>query len=266
MDAHEKQTCPGVEQAVGWALHALEPDEEIAVALHLPECPSCRAAVHETEEVVAGLGFAAEQVEPPAGLRAAIMNAAVETPQNVPVRTRPAEPEPVAVRAQQRPAEPPPSWMTRRRLVAASVALVAVVAVGGLAVRTVQLEQMRTQQAQSISELVGTLAPSGSRHAVLAAGDGAAMGAVVLDNGVRKLVTVGMPPNTASTTYVLWGIDGRSAPVALGTFDVTSTDAHVQSVGSMGQNDGYTAYAVSLEKGRAAPPAPSTVVAKGLLV
>ena len=65
------QRCPLNEQAVGWALHALEPDEEMAVLLHVPECPSCQAAAREAEDVLAHLGSSVEQVEPPRSLREA---------------------------------------------------------------------------------------------------------------------------------------------------------------------------------------------------
>ena len=36
-----RPTCTRTEQAVGWALHALEPDEEIAVERHVPTCADC---------------------------------------------------------------------------------------------------------------------------------------------------------------------------------------------------------------------------------
>jgi hypothetical protein len=52
----------------------------------------------------------------------------------------------------------------------------------------------------------------------------------------------------------------------LGTFDVNATDAKIRSVGSGADSDGFTAYAVSLERGRTAPTAPSSVMAEGRLV
>ncbi len=49
------EDCPLTQQAVGWALHALEPDEEMAVLLHMPQCSACRAAAHDAEQVLSWL-------------------------------------------------------------------------------------------------------------------------------------------------------------------------------------------------------------------
>jgi hypothetical protein len=52
--------CARGEQAVGWALHALEPDEDIDIEFHLLKCPGCRAAVGDAEAVMARLAKAIE--------------------------------------------------------------------------------------------------------------------------------------------------------------------------------------------------------------
>jgi len=261
------ENCPIEQQAVGWALHALEPDEELAVAAHILGCPICQAAVRDTEEVVAGLGAVSEPVEPPPSLRVSLMAAVAETPQ---VR-REAEPPAEAARpSEPRRIEPvdrgrlPASWLSRRRLVAAALALVAVIAVGGVVVRNSQANPVPTTQ--TAAEVIDQLVPPGTRHAVLATADGATVGAVVLDRGQREVITVGMPSNPADHTYVLWGVGGQGAPVPLGTFDVNAPDAKIRSVGSGADSDGFTAYAVSLERGRTAPATPSSVMAEGRIV
>src|SRR6185312_9976127 len=76
-----RPTCTRTEQAVGWALHALEPDEEIDVERHVPTCADCGAAVRDTQAVMAQLATAVEQVDPPARLQASILDAAAVTPQ-----------------------------------------------------------------------------------------------------------------------------------------------------------------------------------------
>lgn len=81
------------------ALHALDPDDERAVEMHLAGCERCRLQLAEFEAVAATLAYAAPQASPPPDLRQRIM-AAVE-----PVVTAPAEPE---------PALPPPR--ARRRV------------------------------------------------------------------------------------------------------------------------------------------------------
>jgi anti-sigma factor RsiW len=44
--------------AVGWALHALDHDEEEAFAAHLATCPHCRRTVDETLETFSGIAEA----------------------------------------------------------------------------------------------------------------------------------------------------------------------------------------------------------------
>jgi anti-sigma-K factor RskA len=58
--------------AAGFALGALEPDEEQAFHRHLEGCPACRTSVREFEEVTSSLAYSTPQVEPPGSLRAGI--------------------------------------------------------------------------------------------------------------------------------------------------------------------------------------------------
>jgi anti-sigma-K factor RskA len=58
--------------AAGFALGALEPDDEQVFQRHLEGCPTCRASLREHDELVASLAYAAPVAEPPAALRAAI--------------------------------------------------------------------------------------------------------------------------------------------------------------------------------------------------
>ena len=78
-----------------------------------------------------------------------------------------------------------------------------------------------------------------------------------------QVVTQGLAPNDVQDqTYVVWGIGAGSA-APLGTFDVTSPQPALWTVGSGSGLDGYTGYAVSLEPGREAPSEPTDVVAQG---
>ena len=58
------------ELAVGWALHALEPEDETLFARHLADCPRCARTVAETEEVMAALATDLPPAEPSEDLRA----------------------------------------------------------------------------------------------------------------------------------------------------------------------------------------------------
>jgi hypothetical protein len=269
--------CPQVEQAVGWAMHALEPDEELAVELHVPTCEDCRGAVRDTEAVMTHLATAVEQVDPPARLRSSILEAAAATPQ-IPMQRREPSPPSAARRASSAPpAGSAPAGprragggrrLTPRRLVAAAVALAAVVVVGGLGARTVQLQhQLDSANAQALStaDLVRQITRPGVSHALLAQTDGTAVAAVVLTAGRRDVYTLGLAPNATDHTYVLWGIkDPASAPQPLGAFDVATRDPGLRVVGSSTQ-DAYAVYAISLEPGRTPPATPTDVVAAGTL-
>jgi hypothetical protein len=269
--------CTRTEQAVGWAFHALEPEEEMEVELHVPTCPDCRAAVRDTEAVMTSLATAVEQVDPPARLRASILEAAAATPQVASQRREavPAAPSPRRVSsappAGSAPAGPSRGGgrrLTPRRLVAASMALAAVVVIGGLGARTIQLQQqLESANAQTVSteDLVRQIARPGVSHALLAKTDGTAVAAVVLNGDKRDVYTIGLATNATDHTYVLWGIkDASSSPEPLGAFDVAARDPGMRVVGTSGQ-DTFAAYAISLEPGRTAPASPTVVVASGTL-
>jgi anti-sigma-K factor RskA len=275
------QDCPLTQQAVGWALHALEPDEEMAVLLHLPHCAACRTAVAEAEEVLAALGGVVPSAEPPPALRERLLAAATHTEQRPPTLQPRAGRAPVNVPAQAADGRthrldaedrsgrrPRSSWLSGRgrRLVAASLAVAAAVAVGGLTIRATQLEQQRdaeSAQAQSLSELIAQLDEPGSRHALLASADDSTVAAVLLADGERQVYTLGLAANARDRTYVLWGIGPDAVPVALGTFDVDRADQGLRTVGSATEAENFGQYAISLEPGRVAPASPTEVVASG---
>ena len=275
--------CPLTQQAVGWALHALEPDEEMAVLLHMPQCAACRAAAHDAEQVLSGLAGVVPLVEPPAGLRQRLMAEVAETPQR-PHVLRPLPPQPApsdvpepatAARLHRLDAEDAGSvrrgWFGQgsrsRRLVAASLAVAAAISIGALVVRTNQLEQQRdaeSAQAQSLSRLITELGEPDSRYALLAdATTGATVAAVLVADGERQVYSVALPANGANSVYVAWGLTARGEAVPLGTFDVARTEEGPLPVGPAGEAEDFPQYAVSIEPGRVAPTTPTVVVASG---
>ena len=58
--------------AAGFALSALEPDDEQEFQRHLEGCPACKASVREFDELAASLAYAAPRADPPSSLRAGI--------------------------------------------------------------------------------------------------------------------------------------------------------------------------------------------------
>lgn len=179
------------------------------------------------------------------------------------------QPEPVRATPDRAPSEPSDAPLAGRRrwrlaLVAAAVAVA--LGIGGVAIRTAALEQQRapeTSQAQQLASLVSELRTPGAKAAMLAPPNGAPVAAVVVADGKRELVTVGMMANPTSThTYVLWGL-GIGPPRPLGAFDVTEGTTGPRVLGPASAAENFTGYAISLEPGRSAPGSPTQVVASG---
>jgi hypothetical protein len=255
--------CPLGEEAVAFAIHALEPDEELAMRAHIERCGSCFETVRETELVAAAMAGSVEQVDPPRRLRTNILAMAAETPQARPApgsgSADPVQPHP-RFAARRRPN------LTRARVLLAVAAAAAVVGVGGLGAYTVQVQQERdalAAQAQALAGIVTRLDAPGSAHATLSTDSGQPVAAVLVTTAGRTVVTAGLSPNdTGDTTYVVWGI-GEGDPRPLAAFDVTAAGPGVHELGGAGGEPPFAAYAVSLEPGRTMPAAPTIVVASG---
>lgn len=272
------------ELAVGWALHALEPEDEALFARHLPDCTRCARTIAETVEVMAAMATDLPPAEPSDELRQRLRAAVEETdqvlrpalPAEQPERRstdlsgefpgrRAAGPVEVAAEPGSWPSRARPGWRSRtpQALLAAAVAVVL-----GLGVWDVSLLSSR-QQVQSVASeqeqiLDALMAPGQATVAPVSDRDGHAVATVVARHGQAQVVTWGLGVNNRqATTYVLWGMQPGN-PVALGTFDVVTGRMDLRSVGSdrTGMN-GYTGYAISIEPGRAAPAAPSDIVANG---
>jgi len=278
--------CPMTRQIAGFALHALEPDEELAVLAHLPRCTACTAALRAHDEVLARLGSETIVLRPPAHLRECILAAASAAAPESPVspvtlvspapRTgkaiwsgpatidRAVAPRDAGPTA--RPTEPAHRARRRRRLAGALLAAAATVAVGVLAGQTAGLQAQRdtvVAQSRDLAGIVTGLDAPGSAHATLLDGHGTPLAAVVTDPTALHLVVADLPGNDASSSvYVLWGT-GAGAPAAIGTFDAATgrTDVHTLPPAS----PGFTGYAISHEHGHTAPVTPTEIVASGIL-
>lgn len=257
--------CPLGEEAVAFAIHALEPDEELAMRAHIERCGSCFETVRETELVAAAMAGSVDQVDPPPRLRTNILAMAAETPQARPApesgSADPPQPQPhPRFAARRRPN------LTRARVLLVAAAAVVVVGVGGLGAYTVQVQQQRdalAAQAQALAGIVTRLDAPGSAHATLSTDSGQPVAAVLVTTAGRTVVTAGLSPNdTSDTTYVVWGL-GAGDPRPLAAFDVAAAGPGVHELGGVGGEPPFAAYAVSLEPGRTMPAAPTIVVASG---
>jgi hypothetical protein len=273
------------ELAVGFSLHALEPEDEAVFARHLPECPRCARTVAETREVMAAMAADLAPAEPSEGLRDRLRSAVEHTDQ-VP---RPVAPEqaprahPVEGRHRDDDTDPgfrlprpvPPSRAddptttggSRQRAVVLALAA-AVAGVVGLGVWNVTLSSDRdravevaTEQGDIVEEL---LRPGARVVAQLSDTDGRPLATVVTQDDRLQVVSQGLRVNdTNAETYVLWGV-GEGPEVPLGTFDVDRSGLDVDAVMSPPTGAGsFAQYAISLEPGRLPPPAPSGVLAIG---
>ena len=258
--------------AVGWALHALEPEDEAVFVRHLTGCARCARTVAETEEVMAAMATDLPLAEPSEGLRSRLRAAVVQTEQvhrpEVAPRTDPETPALVGPPARAGRRVPVGVFSSLRRRSPALALAAAVAGVIGLGVWNVSLstardraEAVAAEQSAVVEEL---LRPGAEVVAQLTAEDTGAVATVVRQDGDLQVVSHGLSVNDENAeTYVLWGVEGQE-PVALGTFDVVRSRLELHDVGSTVAGSGtFDAYAVSLESGRQPPAAPSEVLASG---
>ena len=276
MSAESDRHCINLELATGWAVHALEPDDEVAFARHLPGCAECEAEVQATEDVAVLLAADVEQLDPPAHLRAAVLNAArsPQVPrQSHPVGMTPRELAPVAQRRspQRRSSRSAGRFSTSRRnlVAAASAVVLAFGAVAGWAGTTV-FNQQGSTSVSALDEQNVMLAltdPSVRKVALTDKGSTTPMALLLAGPNGSTVLPVHMPAVASSSQYVLWGVpDGAGAkPVPLGGVS-RDGDAHgARSVAAMSPSApaSFTRFAVSIEPVGSTPIAPTTTVATG---
>jgi hypothetical protein len=254
------------ELAAGYALHALDPAEELEFAGHVEDCPRCLQALADYAEVAAALAGTAPAAEPDQQLGDRILAAAAadRSLSNGGRRTGP----PAAGGGQA--GEPPAALASLRqhrhrrsprRLQLAAAAAAVLIAGGGIWA--------------GLSGNGGTPSPptaAGCMHAPQcheieltdAAGHEPAA-KVIVTAGSVWLVPTGIPADdTARRIYVLWQISGAHVPLAVGSFDVRGHGGTAIRIGKLAVTyHGTLAFAVSLEHGRTIPAAPSHLVALG---
>jgi hypothetical protein len=157
-----------------------------------------------------------------------------------------------------------PVW--RRRLPQLLVAAAAAVVLGLGAwnvVLSTSRQEAQTSAAQE-EQMINDLLTPGQATIAPVSHQGQAVATVVARDDRVQVVSWGLSKNDArSHTYVVWGVRGTS-PVALGTFDVVSSQMDLRTVGSPQAGiDGFDAFAISLERGRKAPSTPRDIVAYG---
>ena len=269
------------ELAVGWALHALEPEDEALFTGHLAGCARCAQTVADTAEVMGAMAGDLPTAEPSEGLRERL-RAAVEETEQLPQRPRvveqpphpptsPTPPPPAAVgdldvRAPLplRTVDRRPAW---RRVLPTALVAAAVAAVLSLAAWNVVVssdrDAARATAAEQSAVLDQLLAPGRVAVAPVTQ-DGRTVATVVAREDRAQVVTSGLPVNDShDQVYVLWGMQD-DLPQPLGTFDVVTPQTDLRTVGSAATGlDDYSVYAISIEPGREMPSFPTDVIGQG---
>ncbi|MFC0436939.1 anti-sigma factor domain-containing protein [Kutzneria buriramensis] len=247
--------CPQLENTVGWALYALEPQDEHAIRAHLPTCPVCQETVRATEQVGALLAAAVPGDSPPPELRERVLAAIQDAPRPSVTATPPVSLD-AARRQRRRP--------TRVLLAAAAVVLVALG--GATTVLGVQLGNVHAQQrAQAAGDALvrSVVADPAAKRAVLTNAGGKPAALLVTSPSGAVVMPLGMAPNAANQTYVAWGLVDGSGPKGLAAFDVPAGSVGPVLVNWPASARGLTRFAISLEPGRSVPVTPSDVIASG---
>ena len=176
------------------ALHALDADDALLLEEHVVTCETCRLDLDALRETTALLAFATAPVEPPARLRAAILDAVAET---VPEAATPRRARLAFLRG----------------ALAGTLAGAAVALVIGITLHSQLSDARSSRDAQSA--LVSSLIDPSTRVQPLA---GKLQGAVVRNGGSGKLVLVNLPNTAKGRTYEAWLIGADKVPVPAGTF------------------------------------------------
>ena len=258
------------ELAAGYALHALDPADELEFAGHVEDCPRCLQALADYAEVATALADTAPAAEPDQHLGDRIL-AAAAADRSLSNGGRRAGP-PAAVDGDSQAGKPSAGVASLcqhqhrrprhpRRLQLAAAAAAVLIAGGGIWA--------------GLSGNGGTppaLTAAGCMHAPQcheveltdAAGHEPAA-KVIVTAGSAWLVPTGIrADDTARHIYVLWQISGAHVPLAVGSFDVRGHGDTPIRIGKLAvPYHGTLAFAVSLERGRTIPAAPSRLVALG---
>jgi anti-sigma-K factor RskA len=231
------------ELAAGAALHALEPDEQLAFDAHAAGCARCRQLLDENLLVAAQLGALslsedADEAPPPewSVIRAGI----------APERAADGADELATARARRA------SRTGRGRAIAAAAAAVVVLAAGGTAAW--QLTRPGQQSAPSAAGCTGI---AGCRTLTLRDGHGTDLATLVVDSHSATLRPQHMPRLPSDRSYVLWQVSRQGRQRPLGAFG---------GVGTMSASldlplRATTLFAVSEEIAGPLPATPSMVLA-----
>ena len=275
--------CGWSEQSVGWALHALEPEQELGTETHLGTCWSCQELVTDTHEVMTRWITALPSVIPSPRLGQQLRKSVATTPQQhngtptIHAGNGPAPSVPTGATLSLVPAVSPHAWRARwaglrarKRLpvllAGAGVIIVFAAILAAVGV-TGALGEAHRRGAPTLAggtpTLLEQVSRGGAAHAMLRNRGGVVLVAVVLaPPGLRALTSSALPTPTRGV-YVLWGT-GTRPPIPLAILTATASGSE-QLIPIGPRHAALTGYALSLEPGPYPPPTPSMILASGQL-
>ncbi len=255
--------------AAGYALHALEPEDEQRLSAHVLACRSCARLVADTASLGASFADLLEPEAPPVGLRERILAAAAAEPRPLPAP----DPDPIAAPRPPTAVSPPAAPPAPRRQAAGRRRLRERLAVGALAAAVgvgvavpVTLAASHHGSATTASTaLAQWLLQPDAHEMTLKGATGTSLAKAVMTGKGVYLLASGLPVNDRSrSVYVLWAANAQGQRRSVVTFDVRSgapvqltTDQLPFSTSQIRQ------LAISYEPGRSAPAQPSDVMLSG---
>jgi anti-sigma-K factor RskA len=216
------------EQAHGYAVGALSADEAAAFERHLEGCAACRSEVAGLHDVTVALSDGVA-VEPPPGVRTAVLAAISRAPQE---SGGPGPARQVQAAGGRFVKAPDVVPIRRSRAVLASslvaaAAVLAALAFGGIALQNHDDAQDASAQTALVTQL---LSAKDVRTVPGESGRPGSSGTIVLSKseGVAVLVSSGLPDTPSDKVYEAWTIDSAENAVPAGTFTPGGSHALVR--------------------------------------
>jgi len=250
------------ELAAGYALDALEPDEELEFTTHLAGCARCVAVLDQHEFVAAQLGAlaAGDRADTPAWatIRAGIVGNAPPQPSSVTKVVISAPEKTTSVALDEKGAARTDELAERRRSrrpvllsAAAGVVLLAVAGVIGWQVSGSTSTPASVAACRHDSGCSVVALRAGSREAAVA----------LVSSGQVRVQPVHMPAVGPGQAYVLWQLPKSGPPQPIGEFRDASGETTALPL--VATYDATAAFAISIESDAKAPTSPSQVMALG---
>lgn len=249
--------------AAGYALSALEPEDEVRFLAHLPACAACERDLLTHLETAAALAAEAPDVEVPDGLVLELRRA-VEAESPDAFAAPPAPRSADAGPASQRPADVlplrRPSPRSRALLAAAAAVVLLVVGLSGTTLVLSQEARTQLARGERLQEAVSVLAQQGGRSVPLHDDQEQVAAVALLHDDAVSLVVDGLAPTAEGTSYVLWALSPYGGKHPVGVFHVRGEGVEVLRDLPLRDGTGDVAgLAVTLEQGDTAPAAPRGV-------